>query len=172
MQMRVRCVGVAAMVLLAGCGGGGQTQEGKDRQAEEYAKSFGVDAQVTTNADGTKSVAIDRSIGGLAAQGGSNLAVPAGFPDDIPMYPQLNIFAASQLPSDGFTVQGQTSDSVEQVAEFYVARMTSSGWTHEPPAQQAPTMRMVPFKKGNRTASISLISGQGTTVQLMTMVMP
>ena len=173
MHLRFCSLGVATIaVLLAGCGTGSQTQEEKDRQAEQYAKSFGVDAQVSTNPDGTKSVAIDRSIGGLAAQAGSNLAVPAGFPDDIPMSPQLNIVTAGQLPSDGFTIQGHTPDSVEQVAEFYVARMTSSGWTHEQPAQQPPGMRVLPFKKDDRTASINLIGGQGTTVQLTTMVTP
>ena len=173
MHMRSRALVVATIaVVLAGCRAGGQTPEDKDRQAEEYAKSFGVDAQVSTSPDGTKSIAIDRGIGGLAAQGGSNLAVPAGFPADIPMYPQLNIVAAGQLPSDGFTIQGHTPDSVEQVAEYYVARMTSSGWTHEQPAQQPPGMRMLPFKKGNRMASINLMGGQGTTVQLMTMVTP
>jgi hypothetical protein len=159
-------------VITAACGPGSQTQAEKDRQAEEYAKSFGVDAQVTTGADGTKSIAIDRSAGGVTAQGGSNLTLPAGFPSDIPMYPQLNVFTSGQLPGAGFMVQGQTSDSVDQVAAFYVEQMRSSGWTHEPPPQQMPTMRMLPFKKGNRSASINLIAGQGTTVQLTTAEQP
>ena len=61
-HMRFRYVGMATVaVLLQGCGSGGQTQEEKDRQAEEYAKSFGVDAQVSTSADDTKSIAIDRT---------------------------------------------------------------------------------------------------------------
>ena len=122
MHLRSRSVVVATIaVLLAACGAGSQTQEEKDRRAEEYAQSFGVDAKVATSPDGTKSVAIDRVTGGLTAQGGSNLRLPAGFPDDIPMYPQLNIFAASQLPGGGFMVQGQTPDGVNQVAEFYLS---------------------------------------------------
>ncbi len=107
----------------------------------------------------------------MAAQGGSNLAVPTGFPDDIPMYPQINIVAASQMPSQGFMLQGLTSDTVDQVAAFYVARMTAAGWTHESP-QQAANMKVLPFKKDKRTASVNLIGAQGTTVQLTTMVMP
>jgi hypothetical protein len=38
--------------------------------------------------------------------------------------------------------------------------------------EKAPGMRVLPFKKGNRTASISIIAGQGSTVQLMTTVTP
>jgi len=172
MFMKVRFVcAVTTVVVLAGCGEGRQTQDEKDRQAEEYAKSFGVDAKVTTSADGTKSVAIDRSMGGMAMQGGSNLRLPAGFPDDVPMYPELNIVSSAQLPG-GFTIQGQTNDSLDQVAEFYVGRMASSGWSHEPPAQQPPTMRMLPFSKDNRTTSVSLIAGQGTTVQVVSMAKP
>jgi hypothetical protein len=33
-------------------------------------------------------------------------------------------------------------------------------------------MRILPFKKDNRTTTINLIAGQGTTVQLTTMVTP
>jgi hypothetical protein len=173
-MLRFRAVYVPQVfvMLLAACGPGERTQSDKDRQAEEYAKSFGVDAKVSSNPDGTKTVAVDRSTGGLALQGGANLPLPAGFPADIPMYPQVNIFAASQMPSQGFMVQGQTADAVEKVAEFYVTQMTSSGWTHEAPAQSAPTMRILPFKKDNRTTTINLIAGQGTTVQLTTMVTP
>jgi hypothetical protein len=171
--MGFQSVGIVAIVLLlAGCGGGTPSQEEKDRQAEEYAKSFGVDANVSTGADGTRSIVIDQSLGGQTAQAGSNLPLPAGFPDDVQMYPQLNIFAASRLPSAGFMVQGQTSDSMEQVAEFYVSRMNSSGWTQEAPAQQAPNMKMFAFQKDKRTTSISLIAGQGTTVQLTTIATP
>jgi hypothetical protein len=169
-----RAVSVLSVVVifLAACGPGEQTRTEQDRQAEEYAKSFGIDANVSSNPDGTKTVAVDRNMGGLAVQGGSNLSLPAGFPDDIPMYPEINIFTASQMPNQGFMVQGQTPDAVEKVAEFYVARMTSSGWTHQAPAQQVPTMRVLPFRKDSRTATINLIGGQGTTVQLTTLVMP
>lgn len=161
---------VAPMVsLLSGCGGGTETQEERDRKAEAYAKSLGANVAVSTNPDGSRSVAVG---GPGGAQGGMNLAKPDGFPDDVPIYPQLNIVASNGLPGQGFMLQGQTADGLQQVADFYTAQMTTAGWTGEAATEQLPTMRVLPFKKGNRTAHINLIAGNGTTVQLTTMTMP
>lgn len=158
-----------AVGLVSGCGNGVQTQTEQDRQAEDYARSFGVDATVSTRPDGTQSVVMENSAGGISTQAGSNLAVPASFPKDVPLYPQLNLISASELPNQGSMLQGQSSDSADQVAEFHIARMKDQGWTDQSAAAPSPAMRSLQFRKDNRTASINLITTDtGTTVQLMT----
>ena len=165
---RIFLASLAAGCLL-GCGGGAQTQTEQDRKAEEYAKSFGVDASVSTRADGTKSVVVERNLGGITSQAGSNLSVPAAFPKDFPLYPRLNISASNELPNQGHTLQGQSEDSAAQIAEFYVAQMKANGWTEHSTAGQSPIMRSLQFQKDDRIASVNLITGgTGTTVQLMT----
>jgi hypothetical protein len=158
---------ILAAGSLSGCGNSAPTQAEQDRKAEDYAKSFGVDASVSTRPDGTKSVVIERNAGGLTSQAGSNLGVSPAFPKDIPVYPQLNIFTSGELPNQVHMLQGQSTDSADRIAEFYVAQMKTNGWTEQPPAGQAPGMRTLQFQKGNRTASINLITGQGTTIQIM-----
>lgn len=158
---------IVAAGQLAACGSGSQSRAEQDQRAEEYAKSFGVDVDVQTRADGSRSVTVDRSVGGMTAQAGSNLSVPAGFPDDVPVHPSINIASSGQLPGTGFMVQGQSPENIEAVASFYSTEMTSRGWAQDGD-QQTPAMRMLQFKKRNRTVNLSLISnGGGTTVQIM-----
>jgi len=143
-----------------------------DRRAEEYARSFGIDADVQTNADGSRSVTVNQGAGGITSQAGTNVALPDGFPDDVPVYPQASLFSASQVPGLGFMVQGRSSDTVDKVGAFYASEMRGRGWT-EDGSTQTSAMQAAQYKKGNRTASVALLPGDdGTTIQLTVMAAP
>jgi hypothetical protein len=151
------------------CNSGPETQSEQDQRAEEYAKSLGMDVDVKTNADGSPTVTLENAPGGVTAQAGSNLSVPAGFPDDVPLYPRLNIGASSAMPNRGFSLQGQSQDPVDKVIEFYSAELPSRGWTSNA-TQRSPMMSLMEFSKGNRIVTISLLPANvGTTVQITTM---
>lgn len=161
---------ILALGLLAGCDDSSSSQAKQDRQAEAYAASMGVDAKVKTNADGTRNVAVNHNLGamgGMKAQTGNNLSLPAGFPSDVPIYSGMKIQSAVEMPQLGFMVQGQAPDGSDAIADFYRAQMLANGWTDATPATQSPAMRQLAFKKGERNAGINLIpSGTGTMVQL------
>lgn len=154
---------VLAAGALAGCDGGPQTETQRQQAMEDYAASFGVDVDVSANADGSETVAVNTGLGGV---GGSNLALPDGFPDDVPVYPAINIFATGAL-GQGHMIQGQAPDGLAAVTDFYMTRMAADGWTNESDAQALPGMRMLQFAKDGRAATINLIENDpGTTVQM------
>lgn len=158
-----------AVVSITACGREPGSSAEQDRKAEEYAKSFGAKVDVQTRTDGTTSVAVDRSLGAMKAQVGTDLAVPEGFSKDVPVFPGLKIASASQMPGMGFMIQGRSSAALPSVAGFYAAEMKAQGWAAER-SQQTPAMHMYQFKKGERTASVTFFpDGEGTTVQIMAM---
>ncbi len=158
---------VLVALLLTACGGASQTDAQREQELEAYAESFGADVDVSTRPDGTQSVAIDRRVGGVDMQAGTNLELPDGFPDDVPLYPQMNIVASGTLPTGVFTVQGMSDDAPERLAEFYGTELAGAGWT-ESASQRSPAMRSVQYQKGDRTTSINLVAnGTGTMIQLM-----
>lgn len=157
---------IAAALAVAGCGAPEQGDAKRQQAAEDYAASFGIDADVSTNADGSERVEVRTASGAVA---GSNLAVPADFPTDIPIYPALNISAVNNVGPSRM-VQGIAQDTVEEVATFYLAQMPAKGWTVSNDQQPVPTMRTLQFAKGGRTVGITMMAtGPGASVALTTM---
>lgn len=160
--------GLTAVALLAACGGEGGSSATREQELEDYAAGFGANVEVDVDRDGeTRTVTIQ---GPGGAQGGANLAVPAGFPEDVALYPNLNIVATAPLPGGGFTLQGHAAGAeLAAVAQFYSEQMADEGWTDRSAAGAAPSMASLAFEKSGRTASVNLIAGQGVTVQIMVM---
>lgn len=154
---------LAATCLLAGCGPASQSEAERQQAAEDYAASFGIDADVSTNADGSERIEVRGAAGGVS---GANLALPDGFPNDIAIYPGLNISSTNAV-GPAIMLQGQAPDNIDTVAAFYAEQMVSQGWTAGAGQQAGPTMRMLQFTKAGRTAGINIFqSGPGTTVQI------
>lgn len=153
--------------LIGACGSPDDSPEARNRQLEEYARSKGVDAEVRTGADGTRSVAINQRLGSTRAQTGTNLALPADFPGDVAIYPGMQIVSAATMPV-GQMLQGHTADDRNRVASFYTDAMAAQGWTDGTPADaQSPVMQSLRFTKDKRAATINLIpAGAGTSVQI------
>lgn len=157
---------IATTLVLAACGAPEQGEAARQQAAEDYAASFGIDADVSTNADGSERVEVRSASGAVA---GSNLAVPADFPDDIPIYPDLNISGVNNVGPTRM-VQGIAQDGVEEVATFYLAQMPAKGWTASGDQQPSPAMRTLQFTKSGRTVGITMMAtGPGASVALTTM---
>lgn len=167
MRMSNKIAAASALTLaLAACGAPPQGDAQRQQAAEDYAASFGIDADVSTNADGSERVEVRTASGAVA---GSNLALPADFPGDIPIYPGLNISGVNTVGQTRI-IQGIADHSVEEVATFYLAQMVAEGWTASADQQPAPTMRMLQFTKAGRTVGINVTqTGPGAMVSLTTM---
>jgi hypothetical protein len=154
-------LGLAAFPLAA-CGGN-PSQSREDRM-EEYARAHGVDADVELDENGeVRSVTVNQGAG----QVGTNLDLPADFPDDIPVYPGLSLHSVAPVPGGGLSVSGRTEDEMAEVAAFYAREMAASGWTDNSPAQAVATQRTLRFTKGARNAMLNLVpTDPGTTVSL------
>ncbi len=172
MMRHSRWIGTAVLLSLplAGCGRGGDAaRQAEEERIEEYAKSLGVDADVKLGDNGeVSSVSVEHGLGAVTTTGGSNLKVPDGFPDDVALYPGMNVFSAGDIAGQAQMLQGQAGADANTVEDFYRKEMTAKGWKDTSPGTQSPVMRMLQFTKGSRGASISLLPGNpGTTVQIM-----
>lgn len=157
--------------LVAGCGGDAP-QSGQSTQADQieaYAAAHGVDADVQTAPDGeVESVTIDQGSG----QVGMNLDLPDGFPTDIPLYPGLNIYGASTIPGNGYSLAAMSEAETGTVSGWYSAQMPSEGWQEAEAPQTVPGQTAMIFEKGNRRVMLTLTPGaSGTTMSLVTLVL-
>jgi hypothetical protein len=102
---------------------------------------------------------------------GDEAKVPEGFPEDVPVYPGLNIETVNQMPVQNATViMGTTADPVATVASYLKNKMTGQGWTsvsvNETNAAGAATTVMI-YSKENRVATFTLVdSDRGTEVSI------
>jgi hypothetical protein len=62
---------------------------------------------------------------------GGNVALPSGFPNDVPIYPGSKLKLATKSEKGEFTVTLTTPDSQEKVSSYYKEQMTSKGWVSE-----------------------------------------
>lgn len=59
------------------------------------------------------------------------VAVPSGFPSDMPIYPGARLTSAGNFTSNGTTswsMVWQTLDSVDKVQAFYTAKLAQGDW--------------------------------------------
>tara|TARA_R110002072_G_scaffold126584_6_gene263482 strand:- start:106 stop:558 length:453 start_codon:yes stop_codon:yes gene_type:complete len=111
-------------------------------------------------------VVMEQNNGGMHAQAGANLNLPAGFPDDVAHYPGLNIYGANTIPNMGFALAALANGSPAEVAAFYSREMQALGWTEAANAPNGPG-QMLRFEKGARSVSLNLIpNGNDTTLSI------
>lgn len=160
---------IMAVVALSACGPANESTAEKDRKAEEYAASHGAKVDVQTKDDGTKSVTVDQSMGAMTGQTGTDLEVPKDFPSDVPLYPEMKIVAASQMPGMGSMLQGVSVAGLDKVSGYYETEMKAQGWTAGE-SQKSPGLHVTQYEKGDRAVSLTLMPvPEGTTVQIATM---
>jgi hypothetical protein len=62
----------------------------------------------------------------------SQVAMPNGFPADVPIYPGARLTSAGSFTSNGTTTWGmewETLDGVDTVQAFYTAKLAEGDWT-------------------------------------------
>ncbi|OLF81221.1 hypothetical protein AWH62_00655 [Maricaulis sp. W15] len=145
----------ACALPLAACGGNTEQPVGPDSPARS-----GSDAP---------QVVMEQNVGGLQSQAGANLNLPAGFPDDVAHYPDLNIYGANTIPNMGFSLAALADGSPDDVAAFYAREMTALGWTEAANAPSGPG-HMLRFEKDGRVATFNLIPNGSTTTLSVTVL--
>jgi hypothetical protein len=90
--------------------------------------------------------------------------LPDGFPEDIPTYPDATPAGSLALPGDMLS-SFQTSDSVDDVYEFYRAGFQKQGWSIVEESDDRSHLRAT---KQGRTADIRLGKGrEGTEIAVI-----
>lgn len=158
-----------AGVLGSSCGG-----EDRSREAamEAQAERFGIDADVSLDDSGEVSSVTVRGVGGSRI--GQNVALPAGFPDDIPIDEAWNIIGVTQAQG-GFMVQAMADAGldVDAAVETLETRFADAGWTAAGVERPTPQMTRMSFEKDLRIAGVMMIAAGGpVSVQVVTMPKP
>lgn len=104
---------------------------------------------------------------------GSQRDLPEGFPDDIPLNPDLNIVTAIPAPGGGFMIQAVSEGTADAIAADIESRMTSAGWRLAGDDQATAQMRRLGFNKDARATSyVILANNDDHLVQIVTMAKP
>ncbi|MEO0398376.1 MAG: hypothetical protein AAF224_03010 [Pseudomonadota bacterium] len=166
---RIERLGVAfiAAGLLAACDGGSTAE--REAKIEREAAKYGVDADVTLDDDGeVKSVTLKNG----ATTVGSDIALPDGFPKDIPIPASWNVMMTAPV-GEGYSLQALSDDSADGIVAAVRSGMEANGWTEKEGRQAAAMMRQLGFEKNDRLATFNVIpNGAGHAVQMATMKKP
>jgi hypothetical protein len=149
-----------ALVLLAACKKASEsTAEKAAERAIERATGNKADVNISgetvkiTAKEGGKDITIETS-------GTGGVALPKGFPDDLPLYPDATVLSAMSQGTSGGMVKLQTEDAIERVYEFYDAKLRAGGWEIDG-SVTTPEARMISGKKGKRKVSMMMGGSKG-----------
>jgi hypothetical protein len=159
---------LAATVILAlGPGCKKATEEAIESAIESQAARHGSDADVEIGNE-SFSMQVQGKDGQQTMQIGEDADLPAGFPEDVPLYPNWTILIAhSQEQNSVFMIQAKSEDPLPQVAEFFTEHVPQNGWEETSGTSQGEKMKIVQYAKEDRTLSIVLNTAEkGTGVNV------
>lgn len=163
----IKSVIVGMLVVCVACTGCGKKLAEKvtEKMIEKSMSKDGVKADVKISGD---KVTINTKDGATSFSGGSGAKVPDNFPKDVYVYDGATVMAVVTVP-EGCNVTLQTKDASDKVLAAYKSKMTANDWKEEATystAQQA----MISYKKETRTANVVIVSADGNS-QIMLTVM-
>lgn len=129
---------LAVALLVVACGGGDESQEAREKQMEDYAARYGVNADVELQGEGADEKAVLKvNQPGMNARVGNDIGVPDDFPDDVAVYSGLTILSASKLPN-AYMLTAQATDEPDAIVDFFRREMKAKGWTEQPASSVPP----------------------------------
>jgi hypothetical protein len=151
-----RAIAVVGFVVLTACGGG---------------SALGSASQPPVGTAEPSPLA--RPTGQLDAQ----VAMPAGFPNDMPVYNKARLTAGAKFTSNGqvsWGMEWQTLDSVGKVQAFYADKMTQGDWTITFTNKATSTFSANFARKSNTSVqgTVGAGTGSGITRISLTLVAP
>ncbi|MCR4412295.1 MAG: hypothetical protein NUV77_07700 [Thermoguttaceae bacterium] len=145
------------LVLIAGCLVPGC------RKSTTYKAEDGTRATVTERGKNTEVTIEGKDGAKVRLSSGGNVALPEGFPKDVPIYPGSTV-TLSVSTKDGAQVGLKTADPRAKVAEFYKAQLKSQGWEIET-TLDSDQGAMLAGKKGKNTVAAMVNSdSEGTMI--------
>ena len=160
---------IIALVPLAACD---TSEEAMENRIEEMAREHGVDMDIDLDAEdgAVTSMTMQGEDGETTTAYGANISMPEDFPDDVTIYPGLELFSTTKMPT-GHLVQGHTDASRDEVIAFYKDKLPGEGWELEASTDN-PVMHMLQYRKESRTLNVGIMPGDRTTVSLTSLAQP
>lgn len=97
--------------------------------------------------------------------------LPDNFPEDFPIYPGAKLtssWTAQAEEKEGISLVWETSDSMEEVSEYYKEELASSGWKVGFSTEAEDTITMG-FEKGDSSGFLGITTEEGKTIVSLTL---
>lgn len=98
---------------------------------------------------------------------GAEASIPATFPEDIPLPPDLEVRTSHELAEKKqYNLQVVTSSSADEVASFFETEIPAKGWAEDSRMDQmlgTQPMKMRIYKKDNRILNIMITTDKDKT---------
>jgi len=120
------------------------------RRTEDRAAERVVEKMIAAQGRESK-VEIDRERGSITVNLGGAIT-PAGWPEDVPVYPNALRAKIESGAGGGQQLSVTTQDPVKPLAEFYRQRLAETGWHVDPPAAGTGSLRA---RKGQQELAAS-----------------
>jgi hypothetical protein len=97
----------------------------------------------------------------------AQVAMPAGFPSDVPVYAKARLTAGAKFSSNGqvsWGMEWQTLDSVGKVQAFYADKMNQGDWTISFTNKATSTFSANFVRKSNSSVQGTVGAGTGSGI--------
>ncbi|MFZ1933886.1 MAG: hypothetical protein WCB27_18600 [Thermoguttaceae bacterium] len=99
-----------------------------------------------------------------SSTGKAGVALPAGFPADVPVYPQATPMTVATVHKETRVIL-TTSDPRQKVVTFYNGKMKENGWKSKA-STELPQMTMLQGEKSGRTMVVLISETSDGKVQI------
>lgn len=93
---------------------------------------------------------------------GDDAKVPSSFPTDVPLYPGAAPMASMSAAGEGTMVTFKTTDSQQEIFEFYQTELVKQGWTIGEEESFGGQLGLVGLKDSRKT-TVSISGTKGDT---------
>ena len=100
---------------------------------------------------------------------GGDVALPEGFPDDVPLYPGAKIIVALTVPGGGVMASFETADAPKKILDFYRRELPTKGWEVGQENSRGPTIQFQ-SKKRRQRLSTSIVAGDPMNKVTLTVI--
>ncbi|MFO0862211.1 MAG: DUF4190 domain-containing protein [Candidatus Saccharibacteria bacterium] len=91
-----------------------------------------------------------------------NAKVPDGFPSDVPIYKPSDVILSLKT-KEGYNVTLATSDSAQQVSDYYQTQMVNNGWTKDDTGAVFNANVVQSYSKGDSQVELLIGSNSKST---------
>ena len=161
--VRISCV---LLLTLSFSGCGESLVEMATEKAIESGMAEGSNVEINGDGGGIK---IDTPDGSVNMQTGESLALPEGFPADLPIPEGITWQMVQSSQADGkniVLVQGTVASPLDKVASSIRGKLAEQKWETVSTFMQAGEMEMLSFKKEERELSVSITKDGDKTILL------
>ena len=158
---------ITMLALVSGCGKAADETSNSvaETMIEQAASEQGIDADVKIS-QGEAQISMEATTerGTETFQTGQGVAMPSGFPDDIPVPEGLKLHLANTAEEGGvFNIQGESPLGLDALMAFYKTETAAQGWTEVSSNAMAGVMTSLEYEKDGRVLRVIATTGQGIT---------